>query len=238
LVDAHSGTVDVESTAEGGARFRLALPTVPGRSADPPSRPSAGLGLPAAPATATILVAEDEDRIRELIASSLERQGYTVFTDCDERAALAVWTYQKQAIDLLFLDVRMPHMDGTEFLRRAREDRPEVPAIFSSGFIPEETEENQEIFDRVLSLPKPYRIPDLLASVEAGLALASGDSDQNTTMVDNPTRGWDSITATDPDHAAIPRGPGVTVDAATTIQGVDALAPISLRRSSIGPDDQ
>ena len=142
-------------------------------------------------------------------------------------------------IDLLFLDVRMPHMDGTEFLRRAREDRPEIPAIFSSGFIPEE-QESQDLFDRVVYLPKPYRIPDLLACVDAALSLSDDSWGANTTLNnDSAISGWESIDSLG-ESMPVPTGPGVSMDAAATIQGVEALAPITSRKHRIGPklDDE
>ena len=232
LVEAHGGTVDVDSAAAGGARFRLALPAVPNRRPTAPSRPSRELELRPAAAPATVLVAEDETGIRELIAASLRRQGYTVFTAPDGREALGIWEKKKYEIDLLFLDVRMPHMDGTDFLRRARRDRADVPAILSSGFIPEE-KEGEEAFARVLYLPKPYRIPDLLACVESGLSLhrrsvSAADTDSHTD--------WESVDTLRPADDEVHRGAGVTLDATATIQGVDALGPI--RRASIGPDDR
>ncbi len=236
LVEAHGGTVDVETAPGGGARFRLALPSAPDRIADPPSGPTPTLATPSTPHTATVLVAEDEDGIRNLIVACLRKHGYSVFEACDGREALGVWEHQKQSIDLLFLDVRMPHLDGTEVLRRARQDRPAVPAIFSSGFIPEENE-SQDLFDRVVYLPKPYRIPDLLASVETALSLSADGWEDITTMHSDPTGEFNSVSDLEPaDLNPVPTGPGVSVDAAATIQGVEVLSPVrSRRRHEIGP---
>ena len=165
LIDAHGGTVTVEDGPGAGAMFTLRLPAQPGRLAQEHSQPtrtlsedSTGEGL--------ILLAEDEDAIRQLVAGALEANGYLVLSARDGREAIDIWNERGADIDLLFLDVRMPHLDGPEVLRLARRDRPDVPAVFSSGFIPEESEAD-EVFEGVHYLPKPYRVPDLLEVVSS-----------------------------------------------------------------------
>ncbi len=173
LIDAHGGTIDVSTARGGGAKFTLRLPSQPGRQATPLSRPSDATH-PASRGSGRILVAEDEHAIRKLVTAALERQGYDVLVAADGRAALDLWQQHMHSIDAMVLDVRMPHVDGTEVLRRARMARPGMPAVLSSGFIPEENE-SEELFTRVVYLPKPYRVPELLAAV--GRALLFGDAD-------------------------------------------------------------
>ncbi len=163
LIDAHGGTVTVDDADGGGAMFTLRLPAQPGRVAQEHSQPtrtlsedSKGEGL--------ILLAEDEDAIRQLVAGALEANGYLVLSARDGREAVQLWNERGTDIDLLFLDVRMPHLDGPDVLRLARRDRADIPAVFSSGFIPEEADQD-ELFEGVHYLPKPYRVPDLLEVV-------------------------------------------------------------------------
>lgn len=172
LVDAHGGTIALDEAEGGGARFILCLPSRPGEEAQAHSQPSRTL-TERRSGGGTILLAEDEDAIRNLVAQALQAHGYTVLAAADGAEAIELWEQHSGTIDLLFLDVRMPRADGPEVLRRAREDRPQVAAVFSSGFIPEETE-REEIFAHVLFLPKPYRVPDLIETVHNALRL--GDS--------------------------------------------------------------
>ena len=213
LIDAHGGTVDVSSARGGGAKFTLRLPAQPGRTAVPLSQASRTTQLRGR-GTGRILVAEDEDAIRRLVAASLERQGYEVLVAADGKIALELWAQNVDTIDGLVLDVRMPHVDGTEVLRQARRTRPDVPAVLSSGFIPEETEK-EEVFSRVIYLPKPYRVPELLRAVASSLRLA----DVHDVEVGTPPNGvapFDAGDTTD-SQDVVPVTAGQGFDSARTL---------------------
>ena len=184
LVDAHGGTVEVSDTPGGGATFRLRLPMHRGsRVGEPATRPSqTSVDEEAAPQKGTILLAEDEPAVRMLVSSALQAQGYEVLAGEDGPSALEHWNQHAHRIDLLFLDVRMPGLDGPEVLRIARQTRPRIPAVFSSGFIPDDPA-SQEVFDRVLYLPKPYRVPDLITVVSEALRrLGDGETGSHTPL--------------------------------------------------------
>ena len=67
----------------------------------------------------TILVADDEDSVRWVLVKALEGAGHTVVQAAGGRAALS--TLGEQTIDLAFIDLRMPDLDGLAVLTRARE---------------------------------------------------------------------------------------------------------------------
>jgi CheY-like chemotaxis protein len=71
------------------------------------------------PARGSILVADDDDDIRNLISQNLTRAGYTVLTA--RNGAEVIEIVEREKIDLILLDVRMPVMDGIEALRHLRE---------------------------------------------------------------------------------------------------------------------
>jgi two-component system, cell cycle sensor histidine kinase and response regulator CckA len=222
LVDAHGGTIEVGAARGGGATFTLRLPAQPGREAAPLSTPSSATHV-ATRGRGRILVAEDERAIRQLVAAALERQGYEVLVAEDGREALELWGKNLDRIDGMVLDVRMPHVDGTEVLRQARADRPDLPAVLSSGFIPEKTEAD-EMFTRVVYLPKPYRVPELLKAVATALQF---DDD---VIVGTPPEGvpvsfagGDTTDTLDP----VPSRPGQGFDAARTL--TDAEIPSLLQ---------
>ncbi len=79
-----------------------------------------------------ILIADDEEGIRDLFRFLLETQGFEVFTANDGVEAVEV--VKKNSLDIVFLDVHMPKMRGPEALKIIKEIKPEqVVVIFSSS---------------------------------------------------------------------------------------------------------
>ncbi len=75
-----------------------------------------------------ILVVEDEKNIREVIESTLARSGFEVVSADSAEAALEL--LKREDARVMFVDLRLPNMDGIEFCRRVRKDRP-VDCIFA-----------------------------------------------------------------------------------------------------------
>lgn len=79
-----------------------------------------------------ILVADDEMSIRLLYSEELREEGYEVFTASNGREALEV--VDKEPLDLIILDIKMPEMNGIEVLRRIKEQHPDLPVLLSSAY--------------------------------------------------------------------------------------------------------
>jgi DNA-binding response OmpR family regulator len=113
-----------------------------------------------------ILIAEDEQHIRNLLQLQLEQEGYSVFATSDGIEALEV--IQKSNIDLAILDVMMPRLDGFNLLRKIRE-KSHLPVIFLTA--------RGEDMDKILGLGigaddylvKPFSMAELVARVGAQL---------------------------------------------------------------------
>jgi CheY-like chemotaxis protein len=116
----------------------------------------------------TILVAEDDDGVRELILVALRRRGYTVLGTANGNEAIQVLADEGEEVDLLVSDVSMPGMGGLELLAYARTKRPGMPAILASGTnrwqLPPERLEGD-----VTLLEKPFSVADLASAVAAAL---------------------------------------------------------------------
>ena len=69
----------------------------------------------------TILIADDEARIRQLVSDFLKRDGHTILEAADGKTALELIENRRPTLDLAILDVMMPGMDGFEVLREVRE---------------------------------------------------------------------------------------------------------------------
>ena len=78
-----------------------------------------------------ILVADDDKNTRILLKAVLEGEGYTVLLA--EDGALALKALEREHIDLVVLDIMMPHMDGYEFTEALRESGSELPILMVSG---------------------------------------------------------------------------------------------------------
>jgi len=126
------GYVWVYSEPGQGTTFKIYLPrtTQPG---DVDAEPTAPNPQPR-PKHETILVAEDEAVVREMVVAALERLGYRVMAASTGEEAVRLIDRLGDEIDLLLSDVVMPGMSGPDLLDRARRTRPDLRAIFMSGY--------------------------------------------------------------------------------------------------------
>jgi len=117
-----------------------------------------------------ILVVEDEKPLREFVARNLSVRGYEVFQAANGMEALAI--FQNQPLDLIILDLMMPHMDGLELTQRIRRTST-VPIIVLSAL----DEERDKVAALDLGaddyLTKPFGVEELLARVRGLLRRAS-----------------------------------------------------------------
>lgn len=79
-----------------------------------------------------ILVADDEMSIRLLYSEELREEGYEVLTAANGREALEI--VEKEPVDLVILDIKMPEMSGIEVLRQIKEKHPHLPVLLSSAY--------------------------------------------------------------------------------------------------------
>jgi excisionase family DNA binding protein len=124
---------------------------------------------PRAPRTAAhrVLVADDEESIRELLARTLALAEYDVETVGDARAALD--RLRMADYDLLIADLRMPGMDGLLLIREARRMHPTLPVIIITGYSSEASAIEAVNLGVVGYLVKPFRVPQVLSAVARAL---------------------------------------------------------------------
>ena len=160
IIQQHGGIIHCDSQLGGGAKFSIYLPSLGVRSDDAEPRDESSVEG----GTETILLAEDEDVVRELATRVLEEHGYRVMHAADGEEAIRLFEANSEAIDLAVLDVVMPSMGGEEAYEHIRRVRPEVPVIFSSGYNvpPSESLQARESGELVPELiEKPY-VPNVL----------------------------------------------------------------------------
>ena len=135
IVESHHGHIRIHTAPGEGTTFRILFPAVagPGNTA-PPRRNSGGDWR----GHGTVLLAEDEEGVREVVGRMLERLGFRVLPAEDGITALEALERQDHAVTAVLLDLSMPRMGGSETLRLIRERRPELPVILMSGYTEQE----------------------------------------------------------------------------------------------------
>lgn len=134
IVKQHEGFINVYSEAGRGTTFRIYLPLIASAAID--GERSAAEGPPAG-GTETILLAEDDESLRRMTTSVLERFGYTVIAAADGEDAVRLYRENQDRITLLMLDMVMPKKNGKEAYAEIRKICPDVKAVFVSGYAPD-----------------------------------------------------------------------------------------------------
>ena len=167
-VKRHGGFIELESGPETGTTFTLYFPFTESVSEPPkePARPAPDLGK------RTILVVDDEEVVRELLAGLLSQEGYEVLRAEDGKTAIALFESRAASIDLVILDMIMPRMKGEEVLARLRGMPLSPKVVISSGFMTEEQRDKLKDYGVDGFLDKPYGEEDALKVVRAVLAKA------------------------------------------------------------------
>jgi CheY-like chemotaxis protein len=130
IVRQSAGTIWLSSEKGKGTTFKIYLPVAKAAA-------EKVTWLPVEPArlhgSETVLVVEDEEGVRKLVRSILQRNGYRVLEAKDGADALRV-AEQQPNIDLLLTDVVMPHMSGAETAMRLLAIRPGLKLLYMSGY--------------------------------------------------------------------------------------------------------
>jgi DNA-binding response OmpR family regulator len=113
----------------------------------------------------TILVAEDDTQVRELTKDVLEEFGYKVIAAVDGEDAVKVFNKNKEKIQLLILDVIMPKKNGKEAYDEIKKVRPDIQALFISGYIADLIHKKGILEEGLNFISKPISPQELLKNV-------------------------------------------------------------------------
>ena len=116
---------------------------------------------------ATILVVDDDDPVRVMLARLLRTHGFTVLQAAHAAEARAI--LEREQVDLVVSDIVMPGESGIELRRAVLEQRPELPFILISGYSSEGPAEFAARTPRTIFVQKPFAADQFLRLVEATL---------------------------------------------------------------------
>ena len=118
---------------------------------------------------ARILIAEDEESIRNLVARALRQDGHEVTTANDGAEALEVLVREKGAFELLLTDIRMPVMDGIALALAAARDHPDLTILLMTGYA--DQRERAHGLDALIHdvLTKPFALVTMRSAVNGAL---------------------------------------------------------------------
>jgi nitrogen-specific signal transduction histidine kinase/CheY-like chemotaxis protein len=156
------GHVRVSSQAGLGTTFKIYLPLVGAL----PARPAAPVPVEApGPRSDTVLLVEDEDGVRKLTRTALERQGYKVLEASDGVEALQLCRNLAGPIDAVVTDVVMPFMDGVDLVKHLKRRYPAVKALYVSGYT-ESAVIRHGLMDMTVSfIHKPFKAEELTTAL-------------------------------------------------------------------------
>jgi signal transduction histidine kinase len=161
FVKQSDGHITIESQLGRGTTVRIFLPRYAGAA-----RPADANPVEAPPAVSnreTVLVVEDEERVRGMTVEALQNLGYSVICASGPEHALDL-VNAGAAPHLLFTDVVMPGMNGRVLADRIKERRPAIKVVFTTGSGVAALEDRVAAF-----LPKPFTLDQLAAKIRATL---------------------------------------------------------------------
>jgi len=166
VITNHDGSVTVDSVVGKGTTFTVSFPAVmPEKTAS--ERPSTAV----VHGKGTILVADDEEYIREILQNMLGKLGYKTLLVANGKEAVEMYAREMEHIDLVILDLIMPVMSGQEAYERLIRLNSKVKVLIASGHITEDQSPFPGMQNRHDFIQKPFTLQEIAARIQSLLSV-------------------------------------------------------------------
>jgi CheY-like chemotaxis protein len=162
FVKQSGGTVKLQSELGGGTTVKVYLPRVD--AAATPRPEAGGSDVPHGMSSETVLVVEDEEDVRSYSLECLRELGFSVLHATDGPSALRLIAAHPE-IRLLFTDVGLPHMNGRQLAEEARQLRPDLLVLFTTGYAQDAMFQQGKLDRKAELLTKPFNRTQLAERV-------------------------------------------------------------------------
>ena len=179
IVKQSGGAISVYSEPECGTTFKIFFPRRHGSAGAPAAESAETVVTTARGRRRTILLVEDEAKVRKLTLTMLERHGFRVLEASSGSEALALCRAENGAIDLVLSDMVMPQMSGDQLAVELRRLYPAINVLFMSGYAEHAVVSQALLAPDVHFVSKPFTAADLLSKVNQAInssSHASGSS--------------------------------------------------------------
>ncbi|MFN3135660.1 MAG: PAS domain S-box protein, partial [Candidatus Kryptonium sp.] len=132
IVKQHGGFINVYSEVNQGTTFRVYFPAVYEEEEEQEIKEESKAEIRGG--TETILIAEDEEKLRTTVIDILQSLGYKVYSAVNGLEAVEIFKEKANEIDLVFLDIVMPILNGHEAMKEIVKIKPSVKIIFATGY--------------------------------------------------------------------------------------------------------
>jgi two-component system cell cycle sensor histidine kinase/response regulator CckA len=167
IVQNHSGFIDVHSREGSGSIFNIYLPVI---EADQLEEVNHSYTPDLTVGKGTILVAEDNPQVQGMIVRALEESGYNVIAAKDGSDAIAFYEKEGSNIDLVILDMLMPHVGGRDCFYRLKEIDPQATILLMTGFTANGSMEDFLEEGAAGVITKPFELQHFTTAIQRALS--------------------------------------------------------------------